>query len=201
MWWLLACDDPPSADVLLREGKIDEAIARAGVEIDPRRPSVDALARRARHEDWIDFEVVVDMAAADLLLSAAPMRKLEGVEMAFDAWTPLAACTASRLVSPWRVAVGRSVVPGDADPASAQGAFEGVPYEGGRIVCTADEATSLSACFARLDHNPPARRVTVVLADGTGPLAVHLSRHDGAWWTVSASEAEAAVAWLRACTG
>ncbi len=201
MWWLPACDDPPSADVLLHEGKLDEAIARAGVEIDPRRPSVQALARRARHEDWISIEVLVDMAAADVLLSGAPMRKLEAVELAFDAWTPLAACTAARLGPGWRVAVGRTELPGDPDPASAQGAFEGVPYEGGRIACTADDAAGLATCFARLDRDPPVRRVTVVLADGAEPLAVHLSRRDGAWWTVSASHADGAVAWLRSCTG
>ncbi|MBM4368978.1 MAG: hypothetical protein FJ102_22370 [Deltaproteobacteria bacterium] len=201
MWWLLACDDPPSADALLREGKIDEAIARAGVQIDPRRPSVQALARRARHEDWISFEVLVDMAAADVLLSGAPMRKLEPVELAFDAWTPLAPCTAARLGPGWRVAVGRTELPGDPDPAAAQGAFEGVPYDGGRIACTAADAAGLAACFARLDRDPPVRRVTAVLAGGAAPLSVHLSRHDGAWWTVSASDAEGAVAWLGGCSG
>ncbi len=199
MWWFLACSPSPDADALLRAGKVDEALVAAGSSATSRMPSVDALSRRARGEPWITVPVILDFAAADALLSAAPTRGLQSLDVTFDRWQAMGACTAARLITPWRVAVGRSAVPADPDPYQPQGPFAGVPYEGGRIVGAATLPAELDALFAQLDARPPARRVTVVLADERGRLAVHLEHRDAAWWAVSANDAVTGAAWIAAC--
>lgn len=199
MWWLLACSPAPDADALLRAGRVDEALAAAGATVDPRLASVDALSRRARSEEWITVPVLLDFAAADALLTAAPTRGLQALDVGFQRWSPMVACTAGRLASPWRVAVGRTTVPADPDPYHPQGPFSGVPYASGRIVGTATDTTSLGALFAQVDARPPSRRVTVVLADPRGQLAVHLDHRDTGWWAVSSNDAGAGAAWVGAC--
>ncbi len=207
----LACADP-DPEALLRAGRLDEAMAahgaRGGRVAPTRHLTAQTLAKRAQREAWITMPVLVEWTEAAALLDGVPATRTEELDVGFDAWAPLAACTAGRLRAPWRVVVGRSDVAADADVLESGRPFENVPYKDGRIVgtaavltpdTTAAGATALSALFQGVDHDPPAHRVTVVLADAEGNLMLNLTRRDGAWWTLSTNDAEAGAAWVLAC--
>jgi len=212
----LACAEPDPAplapDMLLRAGKLDEALAAweasGGRSVPAGHITAQALAVRAVSEPWITVALLVDLTEAAAILEAVPDTRTQSVDVSFERWATLAPCTANSLKVPWRVAVGRTTVEADADASEAGRPFENVPYGKGRIVGTAaaldtgrtkSGATALAGLFADLDDNPPSRRVTVVLTDPSGPLALNLSRRDGAWWTVSATNADAAAAWVVHC--
>ncbi len=203
---------PPDPDAMLREGRVDEAIAAfattSGRSIPSGHPTAQALARRAQSESWITVVELVRWTEAAALLEGVPGTRTHPLDLSFEAWAPLATCSAGRLQAPWRVAVGRSQGPDDPDPNEAGRPFEGVAYAKGRVVGSAmvlapaesiAGAAALADLFGNLDRDPPAHLVTIVFADAGGSLAVNLTRRDGVWWTLSANDAAAGAAWIVAC--
>ncbi|GDX82247.1 hypothetical protein LBMAG42_40580 [Deltaproteobacteria bacterium] len=214
MFWLAGCADPPPLDpqALLREGKLGEALAAyalgGGDVVPPEHPTAQTLGKRAGSEPWITVPVLVDLTQAAALLESAPQTRLQSVDVSFERWGPMADCTTERLQVPWRIAVGRTALAGDPDPLLAGKPFQNVPYARGRIVGTASALrptyvdagrSEASALFAGLDVNPPAHRVTVMVTDATGALALNLDRRDGVWWTTSTTDAVAAAEWITRC--
>lgn len=208
---LLACADP-DPDALLREGRLDDAMraqaARGGRTAPTTHHTATVLAKRAQRESWITMPVLVEWTEAAALLDSAPATRTESLDVSFEAWAPMADCTAGRLTAPWRVVVGRSDVPADPDPLETGRPFENVPYKNGRVVGTAAVLepaaadagrAALRSLFASVDANPPTHRVTVLIADTGGNLAVNLTRREGVWWTVSANDADAGAQWIVAC--
>ena len=207
----LACSSP-DPDALLRAGKLDEALAAwtaaGGRAVPARHGTTQALAVRAPGEPWITMQVLVDFTEAAALLDAVPETRLQEIDLSFERWAPMAACTAATLKAPWRLAVGRTALVDDPDPHTRGRPFESVPYGRGQVVGTAaafdasDQdagATALAALFAQLDSAPPSHRVTLALTDPQGPLAMNLTRRNGAWWTLSATDARAAAALIVRC--
>jgi hypothetical protein len=210
--FLLAACPAPDPDTLLRAGRVDDALAAwvesGGAAVPAGHPTAQALAVRAPREAWITVAVLVELTQAAALLEAVPDTRTQDVDVSFERWAPLAPCLAGRLRAPWRVAVGRTAVAADGDVTAPGGRFENVPYAKGRIVGSAAArdaaaqaagAAALGDLFARLDADPPSRRVTLALTDEVGPLAVHLTRQDGAWWTVAATQAAAAAELIVTC--
>ncbi len=208
---LLACA-PPDPDALLRDGRVDEAIAAfattSGRSIPSGHPTAQALAKRAQSESWITVVEWVRWTEAAALLEGVPGTRTHPLDVSFESWAVMATCTAGRLEAPWRVAVGRSTGPDDPDPNEAGRPGEGVAYAKGRVVGTAmtleaagsaSGGAALAALFDNLDRDPPAHLVTIVLADAGGSLAVNVTRRDGVWWTLSTNDAAAGAAWIVAC--
>ncbi|MSQ03026.1 MAG: hypothetical protein EXR71_14250 [Myxococcales bacterium] len=203
---------PPDPDALLREGRVDEAIAAyaaaSGRFIPSGHPTAQSLAKRAQSESWITVAELVRWTEAAALLEGVPATRTLPLDVSFEAWATMAACTAGRLEGPWRVAVGRSEGPDDPDPNEAGRPGEGVAYAKGRVVGSAisvrpgsegEGRAALADLFGHLDRDPPAHLVTIVLADAADSLSVNLTRRDGVWWTLSANDAEAGAAWILAC--
>ncbi len=208
---LLACA-APDPDALLRAGKLAPArsawIEAGGRSFPESHGTAQALATRAPGEPWITMSVLVEFTEAAALLDVVPDTRLQDVDVSFERWQPMGACLAATLSAPWRVAVGRTEMVDDPDPVAVGRPFEGVPYRKGRVVGTAAAlqparqgaaAIELAALFAGLDADPPSHRVTLALTDAEGPLALNLTRRNGAWWTVSATDGAAAAALILRC--
>lgn len=214
MFWFVGCADPPPPDpqALLRAGKLTEALeayaAKGGDVVPAEHATAQTLGKRAATEAWITVPVLVDFTQAAALLESAPQTRLQSVDVSFERWGPMADCTTQSLQVPWRIAVGRTALVGDPDPLESGKPFQNVPYGRGRIVGTASALKAsyvdvgrveASALFAGIDANPPAHRVTVMVTDATGALALNLDRRDGVWWTTSTTDAVAAAEWITRC--
>ncbi len=210
---LLACT-APTPDALLREGRFDEALsawtAAGGRPVPARHATAQALAVRAPGEPWITMAVLVDLTEAAALLDGVPDTRMKDVDVSFERWSPMASCLTGSLAVPWRVAVGRSETVDDPDPHDHGLPFEGVVYRKGRVVGTGAAlaagsesagSAAVASLFARLDADPPSNRVTLALTDPAGPLAINLTRKNGVWWSVSATNGEAAAGLVVRCGG
>lgn len=197
MFWFLACAADP--DALLRAGELEAAGAawekKTGQVLDLRHPAADALARRARRDPGLTMAMLADQLAGVQLLDRSPDLGRAMVDLPVDALAPLAACTPDQLKHPWRVAVGRSDTPADADP------LEGgpLPWKHGVLVGTASTDEGLAALYRGLDADPPPRLTTLALDGAGSALYLYFGRRDGGWLLVSATDAEAAARYVRAC--
>lgn len=194
---LSAC--APDPDALLHAGRAREAVeawqAAGGGPIDLAQEAVDALARRGRVDAGVRVRDLAEAGATAALLDGMPARGKRELDLPIDRFADLAACTSTRLAAPWRVAVGRSETPADADPVSG-GAL---PYSGGRIVGAATDAASLAALLASVDRAQPPRLVTLALSDAHGKVYVAWTFRDGQWWGLASDDPGWAAQWLATC--
>lgn len=198
----------PDVDALLRAHDLVAAAqafeAEYGKPLDLSHPAADALVRRMATEPGITAEQIAETMRAVRLVESAPDTRTQELDIPFDHLLDYASCTASLLSASaaknsdrsdtWLVAVGRSELPVDADP------FIGgpTPFHGGRVVGWAGDLPTLAALFAAIDKDPPPRKVTLSM-HGASDLHVFLTHRNGAWWSVSASDAAAGAHWITTC--
>lgn len=218
MWWLyFACASTP--DELLHAGQLDSAAAawakQGGEPVDTLQPAVQALAVLAKRTPTLPFSLLAEMSAASAALDRAPMIGLESLDVSFPRWEPLLGCVAGLLTTPWRLVVARSNTPADGDSISLTDLSVDPPYRKGRIVGTVanpplaappgpDHSSAIAVAEAarlgaKVDGNPPVRRVTLLAVGGSARLAIHTERRNGEWWAISANEAQSAATVIAQC--
>ncbi len=207
---LIACaalaPDVSDPDERLREHDLAGAAAAwaalHGEPLDLSHPAADALVRQSASNPSITAALIAETMRAVRLVESAPDTRTQEVDIPLESLTAYASCTvailanSSRSATPnWLVAVGRSEVPVDVDP------FVGgpTPFHGGRIVGWASDAAALTTLFARIDKDPPPRKVTLSLHGSGTDLHLFLTYRNGAWWALSASDAASAAHWITTC--
>lgn len=191
MWLLLACAGDP--DARLQRGDLAGAARaweqRTGQTVDVSHPTAELLAQRARQDRGLSMAVLVDTMAGIALLERSTRIGFQALDLSFDTLEGLLAGADCLLQPPYRIAAGRAATRADADPVVGGP----LPYQHGVFLGT---ATHDAAALGRaIDANPPSGAVQLSVSDKKGEVHLHIDRHDGAWWTQGASDAEHG-AWL-----
>lgn len=185
---LVGCE-PRDPDALLRNGDLAgaaEAAAARGAPLDVDHPIAEILALRARTDATITAGTLAEAVAAARLLEQGPILRTAPLDLSFARLGDLGAVLAALAEGTPMFAVGRSEARSDKDPYLLGGAL---PWKGGRLVAWG--SAELAAVGAKVDADPPAKLVTVGVADATGALWLGLERREGAWWVVHTSDREA----------
>lgn len=187
---LLGCG-APDPDALLRRHDLDGASAAwerlHGEPLDVDHRAVDALATRAARDPGITTAYVAEAMRAVRLVEAVPEAGLADVDAPFSSMEALLRGVERGVRGPLLVAVARPETRADGDPYVQDAPL---PCRGGRVIGWAQ--TDLAALGARIDADPPGRKVVVAVRGAEGDFWMVVRRDLEGWWLVGATNREGA---------